>query len=68
MMMEAVTRGLVSPGNVARKLRERPDIVKQLSASWSDVERVPVMGIEVVPLDLKTFLRSGELRKQSTAC
>lgn len=64
MMMEALNRGLVSPGNVARKLRERPDIVKQLRVHQEDVEQIPLMGIDVLPLDLKGLLRSGELRRR----
>lgn len=30
MMIEAVTKGLVSPGNVVRKLREKPSLVQTL--------------------------------------
>lgn len=64
MMMEALSRGLVAPGSVARKLRERPDIVKQLHVHRDDVEQIPLMGIDVVPLDLKGLLRAGELRRR----
>lgn len=62
MMIEAVTRGLVSPGNLARKLREKPAIVKKLHLYQEQLERIPLMGIEAGPIDLKTLLRSGEIR------
>jgi predicted nucleic acid-binding protein len=64
MTIEAVTRGLVSPGNVARKLRERPEIVARLQTYQQQVERIPLMSIEVLPLDLGVFLRSGRLRTE----
>ena len=64
MMLEAVTRGLVSPGNVARKLRERPEVVRQLDLYQEQVERIPLMGVDVVPLGLATVMRSGEVRKR----
>jgi predicted nucleic acid-binding protein len=62
MMMEAVSRGLVSRGNVAKKLRKKPNVVKKLSTYDENVQRIPLMGVEVVPLDLKTLSRASELR------
>ena len=62
MMIEAVTRGLVSPGNVAKKLREQPAIVRQLGIYQEQVERIPLMGIEVVPLYLPVLATAARLR------
>jgi predicted nucleic acid-binding protein len=64
MTIEAVTKGLISPGNVVRKLREKPEIVSSLRAYQERVEQIPLMFIEVVPLDVGLFLRSAELRKR----
>ena len=64
MMIEAVARGFVRPGNVAQKLRARPDIVKNLEAYRELVERIPLMGIRVLPLEMKSLLRSHEVRKK----
>ena len=50
MMVEAVTKGLVSSGNVAKKLRKRPDVVKQLADYQTQTEAILEMGIEVVGL------------------
>ena len=62
MMMEAVSRGLVSSGNVAKKLRKKPGVVKKLRTYDENVQRIPLMGVEVVPLDLKTLSRASKLR------
>jgi len=50
MMIEAVTKGLVTSGNVARKLREKPNVVKQLADCQTQTEAILEMGIEVVGL------------------
>ena len=62
MTLEAVVRGLVQPGSVARRLAEKPAVVRELSQYQRHVEAIPVMGIRVVPLDLVVLLRSAPLR------
>jgi len=63
MMLEAVLKGLVSPGNVAQKLRKRPDVVRQLELYQEQVAQIPSMDIEIVPLDLSAFAEAGLLRR-----
>jgi predicted nucleic acid-binding protein len=65
MMMEALHQGLVTPGGVARKLRDRPAIVRQLSEYRVQVASIPGWGIEVLPLDLAVCLRSVDVRSSS---
>lgn len=62
MTIEAVARGLVTPGNVVKKLRERPEIVRRLSMYQEQAERIPWMGVEVVPLDRRLLAISSPLR------
>lgn len=62
MMVEAVTRGLVTPGNVAKKLREKPELAKTLETYQRQVASIPDMGIDVMVLDLNVVRRSGYLR------
>ena len=62
MMMEAVSEGLVSSGNVAKKLRKRPGVVKKLQAYQENVELIPLMRVEVLPLDWKVLSLASELR------
>ena len=50
MMIEAVTKKLVTPGNVAKKLRKKPHVVKQLADYQTQTEAILEMGIEVVGL------------------
>lgn len=62
MMIEAVREGLVTAGNVAHKLRKRPDVVRRLRVCSEQVGRIPLMGIDVLSLDLDVLLRAEELR------
>lgn len=50
MMIEAVSKGLVAPGNVAKKLREKPNVVEQLADYQIQTEAILEMGIDVVEL------------------
>jgi len=64
MMAEAVLHGLVSPGNLARKLREKPKVVAALSLYQEQVDRIPLMGIEIQPVDLRVWLESARYRRE----
>jgi predicted nucleic acid-binding protein len=62
MMSEALSLGLVTAGNLARKLRERPELVRQLSLYREQVEKIPMMGVDILRVDLGVLLRAAELR------
>ncbi|MBW8874292.1 MAG: PIN domain-containing protein [Acidobacteria bacterium] len=62
MTVEAVAKGLVSPGNVVRKLREKPTIVRELHAYQDQVELIPLMGIAVLDLDLEILSVAAGIR------
>jgi predicted nucleic acid-binding protein len=62
MTIEAVARGLVKPGNVVKKLRGQPEIVRQLSLYQEQVEKIPWMGVEVMPLDRRLLAIAAPLR------
>jgi predicted nucleic acid-binding protein len=64
MTVEATERGLVTPGHVVKKLRERPDLIRQLSEYQVQVEKIPWMGIEVVALERRTLATAGPLRSR----
>lgn len=64
MMIEAVMKGIVSRGNLARKMAENPAAIKGLTIYQEQVDRIPLMGIRIEPLDLSIVLRSAELRRQ----
>jgi len=62
MMIEAVVRGLVTPGNVARKLRDRPEVVRGLRDYQANVDAIGWMGLEVLAIDPGAWMRSAEVR------
>jgi len=64
MTIEAVAQGWVQPGNVLKKLRERPEIVRRLSLYQEQVDKIPRMGVEVIPLDRPLLAIAFPLRKR----
>ncbi len=50
MMLEALARELVTPGNIAKKLKNKPEIVKQLTAYADQVQKIPEMNINIIPV------------------
>jgi predicted nucleic acid-binding protein len=65
MMIEAVAKGLVTPGNVAKKLREKPDVVNQLADYQAQTETILEMGIEVVELTADVLKISSPYRRRN---
>ncbi|MEA2602553.1 MAG: hypothetical protein QOF89_3545 [Acidobacteriota bacterium] len=64
MTIEAVAKGLVSPGNVVRKLREKPEIVRELNTYQDQAERIPLMGIAVIELDVEILSFAAGIRQR----
>jgi predicted nucleic acid-binding protein len=64
MTIEAVAKGLVSPGNVVRKLREKPDIVRKLHVYQDQTELIPSMGIAILRLDFEVMTLAAEIRRR----
>jgi len=62
MTIEAVARGLVAPGKVVKKLRDRPEVVRQLYLYQEQAEKIPWMGVEVVPMDRRLLAIAAPLR------
>ena len=65
MLIEAVAAGLVTGKDIVKKLRAKPDIVRQLHVYQEQVERIPLMGVDVVSLDVATLLSSADVRRES---
>jgi uncharacterized protein len=64
MMIEAVAKGLITPGNAARKLRERPEVIQKLQLYQDQVELIPLLEISVLSLDAEIMTISAELRQR----
>lgn len=63
MTIEAVSLGLVTPGSAAKKLRKKPALVKKLRLYDEQAKLIPLMGIEVLPLDLKVLVDASAHRR-----
>ncbi|MBI4615913.1 MAG: PIN domain-containing protein [Planctomycetes bacterium] len=64
MMAEALAGRHVSPGNMPAKLRRKPDVVRSLHIYQEQVERIPLLCIEVLPLTWPDLLASAALRER----
>jgi predicted nucleic acid-binding protein len=64
MMVEAVTKGLVSPGNVVRKLRDKPSLIRELHVYQEQIELIPLMGIAVRDVNLEVMAFAAEIRRR----
>ena len=64
MVAEAVEQQLVTSKNALKKLRERPEIVQQLSKHAESVPTIRAMNIETAALTLATVEASAGVRKQ----
>lgn len=53
MMLEAVTKGFLTPGNVAQKLKQNPMMISNLSDYADCALRIPEMGISVLPITME---------------
>ena len=64
MAVEAVAKGLVSGKDVVKKLRARPALIRRLHVYQEQVERIPLMGFDVISLELGGVLRSADVRRR----
>jgi predicted nucleic acid-binding protein len=59
MLLEALRKGLISGGQLARKLKERPEIVKSLREYNRSIQQLPRMRIRVRAIT-STIVRASE--------
>jgi predicted nucleic acid-binding protein len=64
LMIEGVMKGIVSRGNLSKKMAENPTGIKTLTIYQEQVDRIPLMGIKIESLELSTVLRSADLRRR----
>lgn len=64
MIAEAVARQLVTSSQVIKKLREHPDIVRQLQTPNQCAPQIKAMKIEIAPLTVVTLEASAAVRQQ----
>jgi predicted nucleic acid-binding protein len=64
MMLEALHTGLISGGQLARKLKEQPEIVKSLREYNRSIRQIPRLGIRVRAITLAIVRASEAVRVQ----
>jgi len=64
MMVEAVSKKLVEPPNIVKKLNRKPALVRQLGDYYFNTLKIFEMGIEVRPIRYDTFLKSEFYRSK----
>jgi predicted nucleic acid-binding protein len=62
MLIEATAKRLITPGNQAHKLRDKPNVVRELHAYQEQVEQIPLLGIEVQSIEPSLLFRAANLR------
>ena len=64
MCIEAINKGLITPGNPVNKLKRQPNIVKTLVDYQRHVSQISSMGIQVIPIDNNLIRKSATVRTQ----
>jgi predicted nucleic acid-binding protein len=64
MMIEAITKGFVKPGDVVKKLKKKPDIVKKLTDYQTNTLSIIDIGIELLRLSEDAIKSSLQFRKK----
>jgi predicted nucleic acid-binding protein len=65
MMIEAVASELVTPGNVAKKLRAKPGAIKKLRKYDEQARNIALMGVDILALDSGILARASALRAEA---
>lgn len=64
MLIEAVSRGLATPGGVVKQLRAHPERVRELQEYQRQTARVPLMGVDVLSVTSTTWAQADLLRAE----
>jgi predicted nucleic acid-binding protein len=63
MLVEVVKKNLLKPPNLVKKLQTKPHLIKDLDDYFANTKKISGMGVEILPLDQKTFSDSQQSRK-----
>ena len=62
MTIEAISKGLITSGQPAKKLKQRPGVIGQLSDYNTCVREIRRLGVKVRPLTLRHIRKSEAIR------
>ena len=63
MVLEAANKRLISQGNLAKKLNNKPEIIQKLS-DYQVTLKIPDMGIKIIPVDIGLYRKSVSYQKK----
>lgn len=63
MLIEAVTKGLVTPGKTLNKLKDNPAIISSLTDYITEIEKLLRLPLKIVEVTAGDILRSHSLRQ-----
>lgn len=64
MLIEAVSKGIVTPNKVLRKLKERPELIGQLTDHADQLKRLLKLPFVVLGISTEDIRKSHSLRKR----
>ncbi len=62
MTIEAISKGLITPGQPAKKLKQNPDVIKQLSDYAKCVNEIRSLDVRVYPVTTRQIRKSEGIR------
>ena len=62
MMIEAVNKKLVKPPNVLKKLRSKPEKIRELNEYFVNTLKIKELGVTIKPVDFEVILLSQSIR------
>ena len=65
MMVEAVSKNIVKPPNIVKKLSKSPQKIKRLNEYFVNTEKIQNMGIGIKPLIFEKIIKSHVVRLSS---
>ncbi len=62
MMIEAVNKKLVKPPNILKKLRSKPEKIRELNEYFMNTLKIKEFGVIIKPIDFEVILLSQSIR------
>ena len=63
MLVEVIRKKLLKPAHLVKKLQTKPQLIKDLDEYFANTKKISAMGVEILPLDYRTFLESQQFRR-----
>lgn len=64
MMLEAVAKGLITPGDTVKKLRRNPAVISKLNLYAEQAQKIPQMNIHITPVTEEICCQAISLQRK----